>query len=80
MKEFNGSKLQTAIFVKPQDKKKKKDIKPIWIIYQRRLLFSVSEKIIFLMYFCPNPNLDLKSASNFRKKIAIRNCPDLLFM
>lgn len=73
LKQFNDSKLQTAIFVKPQDKKKKKKK------WHKADLDYISEeltmKMIFLMYFCPNPNLDLKSASNFRKKYCNKKLP-----
>lgn len=64
LKEFNGSKLQTAIFVKPQDKKKKKRHKAdLDYISEEITLFSLRED-----YFS---NVFL-SKSKFRSKKCIK--------
>lgn len=73
-----------TIFVNPQGKKYiLKDTKPIWIIYERRLLLSFSGKIIFLMYFLSKSKFRSKKHIKLleREEItAIRNCPELLLI
>lgn len=66
LKVFKDSKLQTAIFVKRQDKKKwhKADLDYI----SEEITVLSLEKIIFLMYFGTNLNLDLKKSIKLQKK------------